>query len=73
MAENRIELNAPAIRCDGCAASIKRSLGTLAGVKNVDVDVRRKAVVVAFDDEVTGSPQIRERLSLAGFPTEPEG
>lgn len=72
MADKSLELIAPAIHCEGCAASIRRLLGKLPGVAKVDVDVLRKAVSVVYDDGVTGVSQIRERLSLAGFEAEPE-
>jgi copper chaperone CopZ len=60
--------NAPAIQCDGCANSIKRSLGKLPGVQAVDVDVADKRVVVKYDDSQTNEQAVRDRLEMAGFP-----
>ena len=58
----------PAIHCDGCADSIKRSLGRLPGVQSVEVDVADKRVDVRYDEGETSNQAIRERLEMAGFP-----
>jgi copper chaperone len=62
---------APAIHCDGCASSIKRSLGRMAGVQAVEVDVADKRVDVQFDAAQTSEQAIQERLEMAGFPANP--
>jgi copper chaperone len=62
--------HAPAIHCDGCANSIKRSLGKLSGVQTVDVDVEQKDVRIAFDDAQTSQDAILARLHAAGFPAQ---
>jgi copper chaperone CopZ len=59
---------APAITCEGCAGSIKRSLGKLAGVESVEVEIPTKKVEVEFDPAATSEENIRQRLELAGFP-----
>jgi copper chaperone CopZ len=56
------------IHCDGCANSIKRSLGKLPGVTEVGVDVEQKRVDVAFDESQTNEQAIKDRLAMAGFP-----
>lgn len=66
------EAHCPTIECDGCAASIKRALGRVAGVEQITVELDTKNVVVQFDPEHTGSAVLRERLSRAGFDPEPE-
>ncbi len=62
----------PAIHCEGCASSIKRSLGKLKGVETVQVNVETKQVSVEFDEAQTAEPAIQERLVLAGFSPEAE-
>ncbi|MGC8668875.1 MAG: heavy-metal-associated domain-containing protein [Chthonomonadales bacterium] len=68
-----ITLHAPAIECDGCARSIKKALGKLAGIEHVDVDVARKDVTVRFDAEQTDAQTVAAALARAGFPAEPTG
>ena len=61
----------PAIHCEGCVNSIKRSLGRLAGVEHVEVDLPQKRVTVQFDAaQQVDEAALRERLALAGFEAE---
>jgi|YelNatPaOPRAMG01_1025707.scaffolds.fasta_scaffold05384_10 Cu+-exporting ATPase len=61
---------APAIQCDGCANSIKRSLGKLTGVLDVSVDIASKRVEVDFDVEKVDENAILTRLEQAGYPAQ---
>lgn len=61
---------APAIECDGCANSIKRSLGRLAGVSEVLVNVTEKKVEVEFDPDIVHEEAISARLEQAGYPAQ---
>lgn len=66
----RTVFHAPAIHCEGCANSIKRSLSRLQGVGTVQVDVVAKRVEVEHDPAQVTEAALRERLAQAGFPTE---
>jgi len=59
---------APDIVCEGCAGSIQRALGRIAGVDTVEVDVPARRVTVAFDPAQTSSAKLQEALERAGFP-----
>jgi copper chaperone CopZ len=65
-----LQVRTPAIHCEGCANAIKRSLGKLPGVRTVDVDIESKQVTVQYEDAEVTAAALRERLSLAGYPTE---
>lgn len=60
-------LSAPDIMCDGCANSIKKVLGPIAGVSDVNVDVAAKQVSVTHDPVVTRET-LAAALDRAGFP-----
>ena len=60
----------PAIECEGCANAIRRSLGKLAGIENVGVEVEQKRVVVQYDAGQVNEAAVRQRLEQAGFPAE---
>ena len=60
----------PAIHCEGCAAAIRRVLGKLASVQNIEVDIEGKQVHVEYDGNQIGEQKISERLVQAGFPPE---
>lgn len=61
----------PDIECDGCANSIQRALGRLAGVQSVQVDVTEKRVSVEYESANVTAEAIRSRLEQAGFPADP--
>ncbi len=65
------ETSCPAIECEGCAASIRRSLGRLPGVRETAVDVDGKSVKVTYDPGLVGEADLRARLTAAGFPPVP--
>lgn len=57
----------PDIVCGGCAGSIKKALGNVEGVSEIDVDVATKQVTVNHDENVSRA-DIVEALDRAGFP-----
>ncbi len=59
-------VTAPEIVCGGCASSIKKALGNVAGVSEVDVDVATKKVTVNHDAKVSRE-KIVDALDRAGY------
>ena len=59
-------LNAPEIVCGGCAGSIKKALGKVSGVADVDVDVATKNVTVKHNQNVSRD-DIVDALDRAGY------
>lgn len=59
-------VTAPEIVCGGCASSIKKALGNVAGVSEVDVDVATKKVTVKHDSNVSRE-KIADALDRAGY------
>ncbi len=60
------ELTAPEIVCGGCASSIKKALGNVAGVSDVEVDVASKKVTVKHGENVSRA-SIVDALDRAGY------
>jgi copper chaperone len=65
---NTTKVTAPDIVCGGCASAIKKALGSVEGVREVNVDVETKAVTVEHQPAVSRA-QIIETLDRAGFPS----
>jgi copper chaperone CopZ len=63
-----LKVRCPDIVCEGCATAIKRSLGGVAGVQNIEVGVENKDVIVEYDATQTSESTLRERLDRARFP-----
>ena len=59
-------VTAPEIVCGGCASSIKKALGGVAGVSDVAVDVTTKKVTVNHDESVSRE-KIADALDRAGY------
>lgn len=58
----------PAIKCDGCASSIREALRKVPGVEGIEVSVAGKTVAVRFDPARVDEARIRTALKGAGFP-----
>ncbi len=59
-------ITAPEIVCGGCASSIKKALGNVGGVSEVDVDVATKKVTIRHDENVSRET-IADALDRAGY------
>lgn len=59
-------VTAPEIVCAGCAGSIKKALGSVEGVSEVEVDVATKKVSVSHDSTVSRE-KIADALDRAGY------
>ncbi|CAN5332409.1 hypothetical protein BH10ACI1_BH10ACI1_29240 [soil metagenome] len=59
-------ITAPEIVCGGCANSIKKALGNVAGVSEVTVDVAIKQVKIEHSENVSRE-EIVNALDRAGF------
>ena len=59
-------VTAPEIVCGGCASSIKKSLGSVTGVADVEVDVATKKVTVKHNEGVSRET-IVDALDRAGY------
>lgn len=58
------------IQCIACAATVKKALSAVPGVKTVSVDVERKQVVVQFDPGKTSGPELADATKKRGFPAD---
>ncbi len=69
-----IGFKVPGMTCGGCAASVRRALGAVAGVEDVQIDLASKdvrVVVVVGGGGGASADALRAALEKAGF--EPEG
>lgn len=59
-------VTAPEIVCGGCASSIKKALGNLEGIFEVEVDVPTKQVKVEHNESISRE-EIVDALDRAGY------
>jgi copper chaperone len=62
-----ITLDVKGMTCMGCVASVKRALGAVAGVGNVDVVLQTGKVTVEIDPDRTGAAQVEAAVTDAGY------
>lgn len=60
-------LDVPEISCGHCKSSIESSVGALAGVESVTVEIDPKTVRVAFDDSSVSLADIRAAIEAVGY------
>jgi copper chaperone len=61
---------APDISCEHCRQTIERTLGALAGVRDVRVEVPSKRVEVTFDPAQVSAARIEAVLDDEGYPVQ---
>lgn len=63
---NTIALRSDDIHCESCAASVRKALSAVDGVKNIKVDIDDKTVIVEFEDPAE-TQAIEAAMIEAGF------
>jgi copper chaperone CopZ len=56
------------IKCAGCAETITKALGAVAGVTGTRVEVADREVRVEYDPAQVDEARVRRALAEAGFP-----
>ena len=59
---------APAISCEHCRRTIESTVGVLAGVQEVHVEISSKRIEVRFDPSQLRGEQIEAVLDEEGYP-----
>ncbi len=63
-----VDLNAPTISCMHCVGAIKKAVGQLDGVSNVDGNPATKNVRVTFDPQRLNVERIKQVMAEEGYP-----
>ena len=56
--------------CSHCENAIKKSVGALAGVNDVKVDLQSKKVTVEYDSEKVSFKEIKDTIIEEGYETD---
>ncbi len=62
-----VTLTVTGMTCGGCENAVKRALGRLDGVGDVQASHAEKNVTVVHDPSKVSPAQIRERISACGY------
>ncbi len=63
-----VTYTSPDISCEHCRQTIERTLGAMAGVRDVRVEVPSKRVDVTFDPAQVSAARIEAALDEEGYP-----
>ena len=67
MTDQISSLSVEGMSCEHCVRVVKTSVGALAGVKTVDVDLSKGSVTIGFDPTLVGLPNIRTAIEEQGY------
>ncbi|BAK16861.1 copper chaperone [Solibacillus silvestris StLB046] len=62
-----VTLNVNGMSCGHCVKSVETSVGALAGVQEVKVDLAEKKVSVAYNADAVTVEQIKETIDEQGY------
>lgn len=61
------EIRVEGMTCDGCVASVTRTLQRIAGVQGVDVSLAGHRAKVTYDPARTGLDELKRAIERAGY------
>jgi len=67
MSEKTYNLKVTDMTCDGCVATVKKTLNEIQGVDRVSVDLESGATEVTVTDPSITSDQLIRAIKLAGY------
>lgn len=68
-AEKKVVLDVKNMTCPTCPITVKLSLKSVDGVKDVDISFADKTAAVTFDDSKTGNAELTKATTNAGYPS----
>ena len=66
-AKAELVLNVNGMMCSHCEHAVRTAVGTLDGVKSVEVDLKGKTVTTKYDPDKVGPDQIRGAIEDQGY------
>ncbi|MEK4629031.1 MAG: copper chaperone CopZ [Solibacillus sp.] len=62
-----VTLNVQGMSCGHCVKAVETSVGALAGVEQVNVDLAEAKVTVAYDESAVTVEKIKETIDEQGY------
>lgn len=64
-----VTLSVPSMNCPTCPITVKLALEKVAGVSKVGVELKKRTIMVDFDDEKTSIKALIQATTNAGYPS----
>ncbi|HIY56994.1 MAG TPA: copper chaperone CopZ [Candidatus Tetragenococcus pullicola] len=55
------------MNCDHCVAKVEKAVNELTGIEKVKIHLKKKNGVIKFDETLTSTDQIIQKISEAGY------
>lgn len=68
--EKTITIKCKEMSCEGCKKEITRSIKTIEGIINIDINLDTHLIKVSFDETKTSPKKIIEAIADAGYESE---
>ncbi len=68
-ATQTVTLFVPGMTCAACPITVKKALSKVEGVSRIDVEPKKREVVVTFDDTKTSVEKLSKATKDAGYPS----
>lgn len=68
-----VTLSIPSMSCPVCPITVKKALGKVPGVSQIEVNFERRQATVTFDDAKTNMDALMDATADAGYPSNPVG
>lgn len=72
-ASRTVTLSVPSMYCPVCPITVKKALGKVPGVRQIEVKFDRREATVTFDDAKTNVDALLDATADAGYPSNPVG
>jgi mercuric ion binding protein len=68
-APKTVTLAIPTMDCPVCPITVKKALSQVPGVRQTDVDFKKRQAIVSYDDATTNVAALKESTKNAGYPS----
>lgn len=68
-----VTLSIPSMDCPVCPITVKKALGKVPGVRQIEVNLEKRQATVTFDDAKTSMKALVDATTDAGYPSTPVG
>jgi mercuric ion binding protein len=68
-ATQTVTLSVPGMTCAACPITVKKALAKVEGVRNTDVNLEKREVIVTYDDAQTNVAALAAATKNAGYPS----
>jgi copper chaperone len=70
MKNEKLVLNVKGMSCQHCVNSIKKAVGGIKGIEDVEVDLEKNTVTISYDPDTVNIKDVTEAIEDEGYEVE---